>query len=210
MNSHIQTTTRTVRAGRVQVLGSVYEVPALLRAGLEGVQMAVDFHVHDASGVRLRSQGDAVSCWAPFVASLSPFSPTSGATDRQSRTDGPSGPAPSGGHQDLLHGSDDYIQGRLLAMAGMLEALLLAPYLPARATMPDAKQPSNFSDEALAQARQRRVTAALERRKAQMNQALAELGEPDGSGVNFFPDEVIAEASRFRVPARTPNQGVAA
>ncbi len=137
--SNIQLTNATVRAGRVHVLGSVFQVPGLLCELWEGKEVVAYYHIHDCSGVHLEDLSHESCCWAPFVASLDPFSPASGTTERQSHTDGPSGPAPSGGHQTLLQGSDDFIRGQLLAIATMVQALLLTPHSPARATVPLGK-----------------------------------------------------------------------
>lgn len=108
--SNIYTVRRTVRNGRVLFLGAVFEVPPELQALLEGEVVVVDYHVHDDAGLRLRTQGDAITCWAPKIADApppqstlgptpAPVSPASAAAERQSHTDGPSAQAASGGHQ---------------------------------------------------------------------------------------------------------------
>lgn len=109
--SNIYTVRRTVRNGRVLFLGAVFEVPPELQALLEGEVVVVDYHVHDDAGLRLRTQGDAITCWAPKIADApppqstlgptpAPVSPASAAAERQSHTDGPSAQAASGGHPD--------------------------------------------------------------------------------------------------------------
>ncbi len=103
--SHIHTVQSTVRNGCVMFFGAIFEVPPELHVALQGTTVQVDYHVRDASGVRLRTQGDSIVCWAPRFggpdqSQATPVSPASGTTERQSHADGPSAPAPSGGHPD--------------------------------------------------------------------------------------------------------------
>ncbi len=102
--SHIHTVQSTVRNGCVMFFGAIFEVPPELHVALQGTTVQVDYHVRDASGVRLRTQGDGIVCWAPRFGApdtpqSTPVSPASTATERQSHTDGPSAQAVTGGHQ---------------------------------------------------------------------------------------------------------------
>ncbi len=105
-HSRINTVQATVRNGSVLFFGAVFEVPPELHVLLEGSTVQVDYYVRDASGVRLRTQGDDIVCWAPQFGAPDtpqspPVSPASTATERQSHTDGPSAQAVPGGHPEL-------------------------------------------------------------------------------------------------------------